>query len=283
MTKSPKELLMSCAIHFGLLAIVLFNADKAIEIKPSEAPNAAPIKVAVSKIETTAVSDESVQSIIDEMKATERSQKLKQDRLADKVNMLEREAQQVKAENKQEVKKLEQLRKKVAAEEKRLREVSKEAAGKKLREAELANTKKQELSRAKKLKERKDAQRELEKRQEENRKLLKQIERKNEELKAKQTRRLRHAYEKSIHNVLFNNWITPFHRRDVVCKVQLEVDEKGYIQGFEYLSDCPADYAESIETAISETLYLGAPPSLVYSKFEEVNFVDGKAGINVGG
>jgi len=138
MTKSPKELLLSCAIHVGLLAVVLCSADKAMEVKPSEAPNAAPVKAAVSKIETTAVSDESVQSIIDEMKATERSQKLKQDRLADKVNTLEREADKARAQNKQEVRRLEKLRRQVASEEKRLREVSKEAAEKKHREAELA-------------------------------------------------------------------------------------------------------------------------------------------------
>lgn len=173
-----------------------------------------------------------------------------------KIEALKKEEADLKKKEKTERLKAEELRKKRELEQKRIA-------------AQKAKIEHQKLLEAQRLEELR-----LKSEKEKNERILAELRRAQEEERADKIAELRGEYESVIHDALFDKWITPYNRRDVVCKVRLNVSRAGTVIGHDFISKCPEDYKKTISLAIS---YMGVVPKVsneVYREYEDINFVD---------
>lgn len=232
-------------------------------------------------ITTQAASHAEVDQILSDMRKTEtewnRSIAERKSEL-DKVNA---DLKKAKNDSDKRQRQLNKLNSAVKTKQQELTDLKKNSE---LKAKQEAKAKTAQLKKEKALKEQKEKELQLAKQKEaeiaktkaENAKRLAEIKAKAAREKEEAIIRLRSAYESSIKQTLFSNWTPPLRRRDVVCKVSLEVTPHGQILGFEYLTDCPEDYASTIKRAINRTGFINKPPKDVYKRFEEVNFVDSR-------
>lgn len=271
-----KMVATSAIIHaIGIIAFSISGDDVKTE-SPSNLPPARP-----PIMTTQAASQAEVDQILDQMRESEaewdktiaqRKSELK------KVNANLKKAKDDSSKHRRELNKLDTA---VKAKQKELDELKKNSELKAKREAE---AKAAQLKKEKALKDQKEKELQLAKQKEaeiaktkaENARRLAEIKAKAAREKEEAKIRLRSAYESAIKQTLFSNWTPPLRRMDIVCKVSLEVTPYGQILGFEYLTDCPEDYASTIRRAINRTGFINKPPKDVYKRFEEVNFVDSR-------
>lgn len=278
-----RSLKLSLLVHAVILLMLVFTGvnffsdqDKSPKNEPLLAPKVVAKTVAVdsSKIEQMTKQYESIKQSQqqDLIEAQKKAAKAETDykKIQSKFNRLEKEADQYEKKIEALKKEESDLKKKESLERLKSEELRKkqELEVKRL-EAEKAKDQQQALLESK----RREALR-LKTEKEANERILAELRRVQEEERLSRIAELRGEYEQVIHDALFDRWITPYNRRDVVCKVRLNVSKNGTIVGHEYISGCPEDYRRTISSAIS---YVGVIPRVsteVYREYEDINFVD---------
>lgn len=114
----------------------------------------------------------------------------------------------------------------------------------------------------------------LEEQKKANEAALKEITQRNEAIEKREMALLRGKYESEIHKLLYDAWILPYDRLNVRCPVELSLSPDGNIIDFKFLTDCPVDYKQMIDLAISRVKKLPKIASKIFKAKEVVNFID---------
>ncbi|WP_210498396.1 TonB C-terminal domain-containing protein [Vibrio crassostreae] len=270
-----KAFKIALALHAGALVLMSVTAPPLSEEDPQaiQKPlSGQPIKAASITSEELSIT---LDSFYTDRDAAQQKEAAVEKRLADAKAQYKRQQNEITAAKK----KLEKVNKDYEAAKKIAEELKKKSSPpppKIVQETKkvVKKTEAQKRAQIAKLKEEKLKQEKLRKAKIENAKLLKKIKADNDRKEKERLAIVRGEYEKNIHDNLFGNWITPYHRENVVCKVELMLNETGLILGHRFVTGCPDTYKVSIENAIADTGFMPKVPKEVFKPLEEVNFID---------
>jgi len=265
-----KFLIASLVMHVAVISALFLNGSPNLEVDeiPKPAMNQ-PVKAIISStaIDTATLNDDiaKYKKLKSQQEAIESKQSKALERLKKEAAKLEAD---IKSKKKQEVKldkeirrQKDQLEKKRNADAAKERERLKRAAEAKDRSEQERLEKEKELQRIESLKS-------------VNSDVLSKLKARNIKEQERIKNELRASYEGLVHEVFFEAWSLPFERSKVNCQVEVNVSRSGSVTGYQFVSDCPASYRETIRDAIDNVGKLPTTDKEIYRPVELVNFID---------
>lgn len=274
-----KAFFIAIGIHvcaLGVLSVTSLSSE-------TNEKNTHKIEENSAQIKAKSVNSAELDEIMDTFR-TERANSLaREQQLKSQLNQAEKELKNKLMKVREAERDLKNINSEVRHKERELVDLKKKSNDNRLKQKQLEDKRKQEAEQKARLHEEKRQAERLKKAKLENQKLIERL--KQEEIKKEEERvaLLRGVYERTIHDRIEENWISPLKRENVRCKVLIKMDKSGIIMSHKFVSPCPLDYKNSIANAITQTAILPKVDSAAFKEFEEVNFFDNVNGFEVRG